>query len=203
MTGRGNQRFEGSKTASGIGVGRKTTKYNLLAYLLSDQNEMVIKVIRFAGKDKTTLDQRAEFKGQCLLLTVQQVLECFTLFNLSKKITINAGIREETPLIESEAFREAWINACVHNTWIEQVPPSVYIYDDRLEVVSYGGLPFGLSEEGFFAGTSKPVNNRLFTIFIGCGFSERTRRSANCKVLWEGSVCVPGWYGNRHASFCL
>ena len=157
-----------------FGLFNKEGKYNLLAYLLSDQNEMVIKVIRFAGKDKTTLDQRAEFKGQSLLLTVQQVLEYFTLFNLSKKITINAGIREETPLIESEAFREAWINACVHNTWIEQVPPSVYIYDDRLEVVSYGGLPFGLSEEGFFAGTSKPVNNRLFTIFIGCGFSEQS-----------------------------
>ena len=40
--------------------------------------------------------------------------------------------------------------------------------------MSYGGLPFGLSEEGFFAGTSKPVNNRLFTIFIGCGFSEQS-----------------------------
>ena len=157
-----------------FGMFNKEEKYNLLAYLLSDQNELIIKVIRFAGKDKTVLDQRSEFKKQCLLLTVRQVLDFFALFNLSKKITINDGIREEVPLIEAEAFREAWVNACVHNTWIEQVPPSVYIYDDRLEIVSYGGLPFGLSEEGFYAGTSKPVNNRLFTIFITAGFSEQS-----------------------------
>ncbi|MBR2836081.1 MAG: hypothetical protein IKE43_10310 [Coriobacteriales bacterium] len=72
---------------------------------------------------------------------------------------------------------DSWIkvyNACVHNTWIEKVPPSVYIYDDRIEVVSYGGLPYGLSEEGFYAGTSKPVNNRLFNIFITCDFSEQS-----------------------------
>ena len=157
-----------------FGLTNKEEKYNLLAYLLSDQNELIIKVIRFAGKDKTQLDQRAEFKNQCLLLTVQQVLDYFTLFNLSKKIEIRDGIREEVPLVQAEAFREAWVNACVHNTWTELVPPSVYIFDDRMEIVSYGGLPFGLSEEGFYAGTSKPVNNRLFTIFITGDFSEQS-----------------------------
>ena len=157
-----------------FGLFNKEDKYNLLAYLLSDQNELIIKIIRFAGKDKTVLDQRAEFKSQCLLLTVQQVLDYFTLINLSKRITLNSGVREEVPLVNAEAFREAWINACVHNTWSEQVPPSIYFYDDRMEIVSYGGLPFGLSEEGFFAGTSKPVNNRLFTIFITSDFSEQS-----------------------------
>ncbi|MBR1590284.1 MAG: putative DNA binding domain-containing protein [Acidaminococcaceae bacterium] len=157
-----------------FGLFNKEGKYNLLAYLLSDQNELTIKIMRFAGKDKTVLDQRAEFRNQCLLLTVQRVLDYFNLINLSKKITLASGVREEIPLVEAEAFREAWVNACVHNTWSEQIPPSVYIYDDRFEIVSYGGLPFGLSEEGFFAGTSKPVNNRLFTIFITSDFSEQS-----------------------------
>ena len=31
-----------------------------------------------------------------------------------------------------------------------------------------------MSEEGFYAGTSKPVNNRLFNIFITCDFSEQS-----------------------------
>lgn len=152
----------------------RDNRYNLLAYLLSDQDEMIIKIIRFAGKDKTVMEQRAEFKGQSLLVTVQQVLDYFKLINLPKKVDLSAGVRSETPLIVGEAFREAWINACVHNTWIDRIPPSIYLYDDRLEIVSYGGLPYGLSEEGFYAGTSKPVNNRLFNIFITCDFSEQS-----------------------------
>ena len=157
-----------------FGMINKDGRFNLLAYLLSDQNEMIIKVMRFAGKDKTVVDERMSFCGQSLLLTVQQVLDHFALIDISKKVDLSTGIRTETPLFDLQSFREAWINACVHNTWTEKIPPAVYIYDDRIEVVSYGGLPYGLSEEGFFAGISRPVNNRLFNIFITCGFSEQS-----------------------------
>lgn len=50
----------------------------------------------------------------------------------------------------------------------------MFVYDDRIEISSYGGLPYGLSEDGFFAGTSKPVNRRLFDIFIACGYCEQS-----------------------------
>ena len=157
-----------------FGFINKEGKNNLLAYLLSDQNEMIVKVMRFAGTDKTSVDERMPMSGQCLLTTVQQVLDYFTMIDLPKKVDLTAGVRSETPLFDLPAFREAWVNACVHNTWTERIPPAVYIYDDRIEVISYGGLPYGLSEEGFYAGTSKPVNNRLFNIFITCGFSEQS-----------------------------
>ena len=149
-------------------------RYNLMAYLLSDQNEMVIKVMRFQGKDKTDVDERMTYCNQNLLTTVQQILDYFNLINLPKKVDLSSGVRSETPLFDSQSFREAWINACVHNTWTEKVPPAIYVYDDRIEIISYGGLPFGLSEEGFYSGTSKPVNNRLFNIFIACDYSEQS-----------------------------
>jgi predicted HTH transcriptional regulator len=157
-----------------FGMYNKENRYNLLAYLLSDQNEMIIKIMRFAGRDKTTVDERISFTEQSLLITVHQVLEYFRLIALPKKVDLNSGIRSELPLFDLQSFREAWINACVHNTWTEKIPPAIYIYDDRVEIVSYGGLPYGLSEEGFYAGTSKPVNNRLFNIFITCGYSEQS-----------------------------
>ena len=157
-----------------FGMLNKNNRYNLLAHLLSDQNEMMIKVMRFAGKDKTVVDERMNFSKQSLLLTVQQVLDYFKMIDLSKRVDLTTGIRSEIPLFDLQSFREAWINACVHNTWTEKIPPSVYIFDDRIEVVSYGGLPYGLSEDGFYAGTSKPVNRRLFNIFITCGFSEQS-----------------------------
>ncbi|MBQ5954286.1 MAG: putative DNA binding domain-containing protein [Lachnospiraceae bacterium] len=149
-------------------------EYNLLAYLLSDQNEMIVKVMRFAGTDKTVVDERMPFSGQSLLLTVQSVLDYFNLINLPRKVDLQTGVRIEKSLFDGQSFREAWINACVHNTWTDRIPPAVYLYDDRIEIVSYGGLPYGLSVEGFYAGTSKPVNNRLFNIFITCDYSEQS-----------------------------
>lgn len=157
-----------------FGMFNQEGQYNLLSYLLSDQNETIIKVMRFAGTDKTVVDERTSFSGQSLLISVQQILEYFRLIDLPKKVDLATGIRTETPLFDLQSFREAWINACVHNSWSDRIPPAVYLYDDRIEVVSYGGLPYGLSEEGFYAGTSKPVNNRLFTVFITCAFSEQS-----------------------------
>ncbi len=157
-----------------FGLYNKDGLFNLLAYLLSDQNEMIIKVMRFAGKDKTVVDERMSFQDQSLILTVQKVLEYFKQIDLPRKVDLVTGVRSETALFDFQSFREAWINACVHNTWTEKIPPAIYLYDDRIEIVSYGGLPYGLSEEGFYAGTSKPVNLRLFNIFITCDFSEQS-----------------------------
>ena len=166
--------YGSKKLLENVGMHNKDGKYNYLAYLLSDQNDMIIKVMRFAGIDKTTVDERFVFSKQSLLATVQDILDYFRLIDITRKVDLSTGKRSEIPLFDFESFREAWINACVHNTWTEKMPPSVYMYDDRIEVVSYGGLPYGLSEEGFYAGTSKPVNHRLFNIFITCGFSEQS-----------------------------
>ena len=157
-----------------FGLFNKEDRFNLMAYLLADQNSMDIKVIRYAGTDKTVMDQRSSYSNQCLLVTSSQILDYFKLIDTPRKINLYSGIREETPLFDLQAFREAWINACVHNNWIERVPPAIYMFDDRLEIVSYGGIPYGLSEDGFYAGTSKPVNNRLFNIFITCNLAEQS-----------------------------
>ena len=174
LRGKGIHASETNEFMSSFGMFNKDGRYNLLSYLLSDQNDMIIKVMRFAGTDKTTVDERMPFHHQSLLITVQKVLDYFELIDLPQKVDLSTGIRRETPLFDLQSFREAWINACVHNTWTEKIPPSVYIYDDRIEIVSYGGLPYGLSEEGFYTGISKPVNNRLFNIFITCDFSEQS-----------------------------
>lgn len=148
-------------------------KFNKMAYLLSDQNSLIIKTMRFAGIDKTVVEERASYQNQSLLVTVRQVLDYFELRNASKKVSIK-GTRKETALFDYSSFREAWINACVHNDWSETLPPSIYVYDDRIEIVSYGGLPYELSMEGFYTGRSVPVNERLFRIFIACDFSEQS-----------------------------
>ena len=171
---RGIHAAETKEFLHNFGAYSRENRFNLLAYLLSDQNDIIIKSMRFAGNDKTSVAERMTFTNQSLLVTVQQVLDYFNLIALPKKVGSLTGARMESQLFDMQSFREAWINAVVHNSWTEGIPPSIYVYDNRLEVVSYGGLPFGLTEEGFFAGTSKPVNRRLFNIFITCDFSEQS-----------------------------
>ena len=99
-----------------FGMINREGRYNLLSYLLSDQNEMMIKVMRFAGTDKTEVDERTSYSKQSLLITVQEVLDYFHLIDLPKKVDLTTGIRSETPLFDLRSFREAWINACVPTT---------------------------------------------------------------------------------------
>jgi len=155
------------------GLLNRDRKFNLMAYLLSDQNEIKIKVVRFAGLDKSEMSERTEYGAQCLLISTNQVLQYFKAIDTTK-VDLSEGQRKEIPLFIYEAFREAWINACLHNSWVEKVPPAVHIFDNRIEIISYGGLPYGLSQEGFFQGTSVPVNKGLLTVFMATHFAEQT-----------------------------
>ena len=82
--------------------------------------------------------------------------------------------RRETRLFDQECLDEAWTNACLHNRWIRNVPPVIYIFSDRLEVVSTGGLPPDFTSEEFFAGVSRPLNLPLQKIMGQLGMVEQT-----------------------------
>lgn len=156
----------------------KEGKYSLFAYLLSDQNNIPIKAITYAGKDKVHMYSKEDFGCKCLLSSVFEILDYFRVYNV-KKINLSTGIREEKALFVFEAFREAIVNACVHNDWTQGLPPSIYIYDDRLEIVSYGSLPFNLSIEDFYNGKSMPVNRSLFNVFLMVNLSEQSGHGIN------------------------
>ena len=155
------------------GLVNRAGKLNLTAYLLSDQNSLSIKIVRFQGKDKSVLSTRTEYSNQCLLLSVRNVLEYFNALNTTQ-VSVANGARTEVPLFSFEAFREAWINAAVHCSWQDGIPPAVYQFDNRIEIVSNGGLPYGLSSEAFFAGESRPVNPSLLAVFQADRLTEQT-----------------------------
>ena len=56
----------------------------------------------------------------------------------------------------------------------QENPPAVYIFSDRLEIISTGGLPADLTKEEFYRGISKPVNQKLQKIFGQLGYVEQT-----------------------------
>lgn len=148
-------------------------KYNLMADILSDNNVYSIKVARFNGVDKTELIQRNEYGYKCMILAAIQVLDYIEALNKTF-VQIEGSVREERTLFDFNCFREAWLNACLHNKWSRLTPPAVYVYSNRIEVISTGGLPADFSEEDFFSGKSKPVNIELQKIMGQLNLIEQT-----------------------------
>lgn len=150
-------------------------RYNRQADLLCDKNEFSIKVVRFAGRDKGDgILRRNEYGGKCLILAMQQAYDfCAQVLN-ETAVSFSDGVRQDHPLFSRTAFREAWFNACLHNMWADGTPPAIYVYTDRMEIISTGGLPLNLSKEDFFKGVSKPVNEELARLFIRLNLMEQT-----------------------------
>lgn len=146
-------------------------KLNMNAYLLADNNNLRINIVTFAGKDKSVITQRSEYGNKCLLISINEVISFFNSINTTD-VDLNEVQRKEYPLFDKASFREAWINACLHNNWLNEIPPMICLFDDRIEIISYGGLPYNLSTENFFKGVSLPVNKSLATIFIATNFAE-------------------------------
>jgi predicted HTH transcriptional regulator len=148
-------------------------RYNYMANLLADENDVSIKVVTFAGKDKSEVLKRNEYGYKCLLLAMDQVLNYMESIN-ETKVQIGTHQRQEEKLFNMLCFREAWINACLHTKWEKMNPPAVYIFSDRIEVISTGGLPGDLTKEEFYRGISRPVNIKLQKIFGQLGYVEQT-----------------------------
>ena len=160
--------------AKNTGLLCRNEKYNQLAELLSDNNDISIKVVRFSGKDKSSPAIRNEYGYKCLLLAMQQALDYANTFN-EARITLNENsIRKETRLFDGNSLREAWNNACLHTKWSLMIPPVINIFDDRIEIVSTGGLPVDYPLDDFYAGISHPVNRQLQKIMGQLGYVEQT-----------------------------
>lgn len=151
----------------------KDNQFNYMAELLSDNNDVSIKVVTFAGKDKSVMLKRTEYGMKCLISAVTDVLEYMNVIN-ETKVKLGGIQRQEESYFDYPSFKEAWLNACVHTRWIEKIPPAVYIFDDRIEIVSNGGLPKALNKEDFFKGISKPVNQALLNIFTSLNLIDQT-----------------------------
>lgn len=145
-------------------------KYNMLAQLMSDNSGIPIRFAIFKGKDKTsTMYSVREFGNTCLLMSLDKVLEYGGVLNVPQADERERIVeRKEIPLFDEEAFREAMINAFVHNQWTTGNAPMITAFSDRIEILSRGTIPPGQTMEGFFAGESVPVNQNYQICYCNC-----------------------------------
>ncbi len=146
--------------------------YNKLAELLSDENHVSIQFARFHGINKASIAETSEYGNQCLITAIERMINRLEAENYTKSI-ITSRQRIDKRLIDMDCLKEAFFNAVAHNDW-SIVEPSVYMFDDRIEIISHGGLPRGETEEMFYQGISKPRNPSLMRVLRDLGYVERT-----------------------------
>ena len=161
-----------------LGLLTNDGKFNILAQLLSDNSHIPLRVAIFSGKTKSgKLFSVREFGFQCLLYSLDEVLRYGDVLNIIQTDETDRIVeRKEIALFENDAFREAVINAFVHNKWVSGNEPMITVYSDRIEILSRGVLAPEQTLEGFFAGESIPVNKKLSEIFLQLHISEKTGR---------------------------
>ena len=161
-----------------LGLLTKDGKYNLLARLLSDNPHIPIRFALFNGTTKaSTMYAVREFGNMCLLMSLDRVLDYGEVLNVPQADERKRKVeRKEIMLYDIEAFREAVINAFVHNLWITGNAPMFTVFQDRIEILSLGTMPPDQTLEGFFSGVSIPVNQKLSEIFLQLHISEKSGR---------------------------
>ena len=117
-----------------------------------------------------------EFGNDCLLYSLDGILRYGEVLNVPQADERGRIVeRKEVPLFNQDAYREAVINAFVHNHWLDG-PPAFTVFQDRIEILSKGLLPPKQTMDGFFAGESVPVNEKLARIILQLHISEQTGR---------------------------
>ncbi|SCW57875.1 Predicted transcriptional regulator, contains HTH domain [Lachnospiraceae bacterium C10] len=161
-----------------LGLLTEESEYNLLAQLLSDNSHFPLRISIFEGKTKgSNLFSVREFGNNCLLYTLDEVLRYGDVINVIQVDETNRVVeRKEVPFFDNKAFREAVINAVLHNLWVSGNEPMISVFSDRIEILSRGAIPKNQTKEGFFSGESVPVNAKLSEIFLQLHISEKSGR---------------------------
>ncbi len=153
-----------------LGIRDRDGLYTNLGLLLSDQCPHIIKAAVFQGTDRTVFRTCSEFSDSLL----KQMRDAFAYIEMHMPVlTKYDGLtRTDTPAVAIEAAREAVWNALIHRDYSMISPTLLSLYSDRIEIVSIGGLPAGISMDTVELGVSVCRNNKLANVFYRLGYVE-------------------------------
>lgn len=83
----------------------------------------------------------------------------------------------------SEAVREVIVNAIAHRDYLSDAGIRLSIYPDRLEVVTPGGLPIGITPDKVRTGCRRVRNEFVKDVMRDYGYPEQTGMGVRCKVV--------------------
>lgn len=153
----------------------------------------VIKAVSFFGNDMGGLEYRdsKDFTG-----TIPRMFDAGMAFLNSNLHSLQAGqsFNSVGKLEISEvALKEILQNALVHRDYLIQAPIRIMIFDNRVEIVSPGGLPSGVDVESIRFGKTQQRNPLMATFCaktmdyrgLGTGILRATKEVSNIEFVNE------------------
>ena len=149
-------------------------KLNLAGLLLFGEQperykpQFVVKAVRYPGTeiDVAEYADTEDFTGPLPKLFADAM--AFILRNLHK-LQAGGGINSPGKLeIPSAVFEELLVNALVHRDYLVSAPVRLFIFADRIEIISPGHLPDNLTVEKIRAGNSN-IRNPILASFVAKG----------------------------------
>ncbi len=144
--------------------------YTNLAYLVSDQCTVGMKLAAYSDRNKTGFLDRAEVRGS-ILTQVRDAMEFLNRYNPLRS-NISGIRRTDWRAYPDYALREALTNAVVHRDYSVNADTLVSVFGDGISVASYGGLTKGLGVDDIIQGMSSPRNPMMASLFYRLGFIE-------------------------------
>ncbi|MDW7656846.1 MAG: ATP-binding protein [Bacillota bacterium] len=133
--------------------------YNNAAELLSDENSFYgIDIVRFGENINIILD-RETFEHISVLDQFEKAMNLFRKYYQYEEI--KGSLRKTEEIIPMEAFREAIANAIIHRTWDVNAHIRVAMYSDKIDIMSPGGLPKGMTEREYLEGQVSILRNPI------------------------------------------
>ena len=167
--------------------------YNNAAGLLADNNHFPgIDIVKF-GENISIIQKRITFQNISVLDAYEKSIDVFRDYYQYE--IIQGADRKKMEKIPEAAFREAIANALIHRAWDVESQIRVLMFDDRIEVISPGGLPCGITGEEYLSGKLSVLRNRnLANVFYRLGFVEIFGTGiTRIKQLYEEGLIKPNF----------
>lgn len=138
---------------------RDSDGYNNAAELLADENTFPgVDIARF-GESISVLLKRVTFEHESVLSELEKSISVYCDYYQYEEI--RGFDRRKIEKIPEVAFRETLANALIHRTWDVNAHIRVLMFDDRIEVLSPGGLPAEISEAEYLNGNVSILRNPI------------------------------------------
>lgn len=135
--------------------------FNKAAQLLSDENNFCgIDIAKF-GDNINIIQYRKTLETSSILKLYEDSIEIFK--NNYEYEEIKGSSRVQIQNIPETAFREALANAIIHRHWDINAKIRILMFNDKVEIISPGGLPSGLTKEEYLKGRISILRNPILS----------------------------------------
>lgn len=145
--------------------------FNNAAELLSDNNSFPGIDIAIFGKNINIIKKRLLLENMSILKMYDLAIQTYNDYYQYEEI--DGSYRKKIELIPEEAFRESIANALIHRAWDLNAKIRISMFEDRIEIMSPGGLINGITKDEYISGMISSLRNPIISnVFFRLGIVE-------------------------------